>query len=194
MRIHRAARCAAVLLLLASAADAAPLTADEADALVRARWFEDMPEDRIAPLSGEAVAHLDALLRDPAEAQQHAACVELLGRAGGPGAFAALEAFAGREPVGEVEAATYRARLALPLAWGAMAQRDPRALDPLLALARADAAAPTWRFRRLDSSGVHALRRSLARTALRGSGRGGPEVEAVLSEPAPRSGGAGEGR
>ena len=149
------------------------LGANEADALVRAQWFEGMPDELIAPLSAEAVQHLGAILDDPTDTAAHAPALELLGRAGGAGGAGAYEeivAFASRTPSGDVSAAVYRAQIAVPLALGYLARGDDRAIAPLLAAA-ADTAPRSWRYLRLDERGVADERRKMAITGLALSGR-----------------------
>lgn len=169
-----------VFLSLIAALHASPaeLGADEADALVRAQWFEGIPESRLSRLSPEAVRHLGALLRDPAEREHHATTLEVLGRAGGEGAFEQVEAYARVAPVGDMPAAVYRARLALPIAYGYLARKDDRALAKLIAAVGPEAAPAAWQYRHLDASRVGVLLQKMAVTGLALSGRA--EARAAL--------------
>ncbi len=168
-----------VTWLLCGGASAAPfLDAEEAERIVRAQWFEGVPEDRIGPLTLDAVRRLAALLDDPAEADAHAPALELLGRAGGPGAYESITAYASRPLTGAVNGADYRAQLAIPLALGYLARRDERALAALIEAAGPGAAASAWTHRHLDAARTGVLRQKMAITGLALSGR--PEAHVAL--------------
>ena len=183
---------------LASPASAS-LDAEEAEALAMADWFEGVPDDRISRLTPAAVARLEAMLSDPARSLRHAAIIELLGRAGGPGVYEILAALDPAPPEGEVkgeaegevkgavdrevggevegeameevEGSVYRARLAVPLALGYLAREDDRALQRLLSKAESRRSAH-WRFRHLDEVRLAELMQMQALTGLAVSGRG----------------------
>jgi hypothetical protein len=170
----------ALFLIFALAFPAsASLDAEEAEALAMADWFEGVPDDRISRLTPAAVARLEAMLSDPAQSLRHAAIIELLGRAGGPGVYEILAALDPAPPEGEVEGevgeevegSVYRARLAVPLALGYLAREDDRALQRLLSKAESRRSA-RWRYRQLDEDRLAELMQMQALTGLAVSGRG----------------------
>jgi hypothetical protein len=150
---------------------------EEALAIVRVQWFEGIDADRIAPLSPQAVDALRSLLADPAERVSHATAIELLGRAGGAGAYEAVAEYAAEEPAGEVDGAVYRARLAVPFALGHLARSDARAVQGLLAGVQRTPVRG-WHYRQIDGSRMGRLLRTNAVSGLALSGR--PEAAAVL--------------
>jgi hypothetical protein len=158
----------------------ANLDAAEADALVRARWFEGVPADRIEPLTPDAVTRLGVLLADSAERQTHAPALELLGRAGADGAYELVAEYAADVPSGEVDRAIFRARLAIPLALGYLARRDDRALWRLIEAAGVGAAPASWHRAQLDGVRSGVLRQKMAITGLALSGR--PEAGVTLRQ------------
>jgi len=110
---------------------------------------------------------------------EHAAALELLGRAGGDGAYELVAAYAAQAPSGSIDAPTYRARLAVPLALGWLARSDDRALSILIAATKG-AADATWSYRHMDASRVADLLRRHAGSGLALSRR--PEAVARLRE------------
>jgi hypothetical protein len=170
--------CALFWILAIPAAAIANLDAAEADAIVRARWFEGVPANRIESLTPDAVRRLGVLLADPNQRQTHAPALELLGRAGADGAYELVADYADRVPSGEVDRAIFRARLAIPLALGYLARRDDRALSRLIDAADAGAAPAPWRRARRVGVRSGVLRQKMAITGLALSGR--PEAETTL--------------
>jgi len=183
-RRRRSRRPFAVWLALPAALAAAgpagaALDAGEAAELVRTTWYEGIPEDRIEPLAPDAMSFLAGVLADPARVAEHAAALELLGRAGGDGAYELVAAYAAQAPSGSIDAPTYRARLAVPLALGWLARSDDRALSILIAATKG-AADATWSYRHMDASRVADLLRRHAGSGLALSRR--PEAVARLRE------------
>jgi hypothetical protein len=161
----------------------ASLDAEAAEALAKAQWFEGIPDDRIDELSPEAILRLKSLLEDPGSSPLHAGIIEVLGRAGGSGAFEVIEEFASQAPEGEVDEARFRARLAIPLAWGYLARSDDRALARLRRDI-ADDPRRRWRHRRMNEGRIRRLMRMSTLTGLALSGR--PESRAILERLAQR--------
>lgn len=179
----RRARCRTWSLLLASCTLAVPaisyagLGVEDAERIARTTWYEGIPESAVSQLDPTAVVRLTAMLGDEAERKHHATILELLGRAGGSGAFEAISAFTESTPVGEVDNATYRARLAAPVALGLLARDDDRAWAALAY--KASRRTPRdWRYRHIDGERLGRIleRRAVAAVAL--SGR--PEAHALL--------------
>lgn len=133
------------LLLAASAATGDPVA--DAEDLVRGVYYEGLPYEQARALDDRGVARLADMLSDPAEAPHHGNVVLALGMSGHPRAFEILAAYARREPAGEVDRDTFRARSGLAPAMGHLAQDDPRALRWLLDRARARRGDPGWSFR-----------------------------------------------
>lgn len=181
MRASVRRRVLAALLLLSGALSpavaGAELDAAAADELITTTWFEGMPAERIEALAPDALAHLQAVLADPREGPHHAAALELLGRAGGPGAYEVVAAYAAAAPKGTVEGHVYRARLAVPIALGYLARRDDRALADLLA-GSAGSGDAAWSYRQLDAARVGRLLRQHAVSGLALSRR--PEAKTRL--------------
>ena len=86
-----------------------------AEGLVRAQYVEGLPYFEARDLTMAGVERLIEMLRDPAEAEHHENIVMALGISGLPQAYPALVEFEDGEVEGEVEAAEYRARRAVPL-------------------------------------------------------------------------------
>ncbi len=119
-----------------------------AEELVRVQYVEGLPYTKARKLKPAGVERLVEMLRDPAEAEHHENIVMALGISGAPPAYPALVAFQDREVEGEVDAAEYRARRALPLAMGHLAGTDPAALQFLFeAAGRPEPeSAPRWSY------------------------------------------------
>jgi hypothetical protein len=175
------------IVLASGSPVSADLDADAAEALARARWMEGIPEESLEPLTAAAQTRLAQLLADPAEAPHHAAALEIMGRAGGEGAYDAIAAYAGAQPAGVADAGLHRAQLTVPLALGHLADVDDRALEHLIALAESAPAPASWRHAHLSATRVDRLRRELAVTGLALSGRA--RAGAVLRRLAGRGGG-----
>ncbi len=159
-----------------------------AELLVRAQYVEGLPHDQARELTTpEAVERLVEMLQDPAEAEHHENIVMALGISGAPQAYPALVAFEDREVEGEVDAAEYRARRALPLAMGYLAGTDPRALQFLLEEAHREGpeSAPRWRYLYLRDQRLAGILRRAAITGVAMSGQ--PEAVAALRAPGDRA-------
>ena len=171
-----------LLLTTASSARAELGEADFAEELVRARYFEGLPYTEARELTPAGVERLVEMLRDPAEAEHHANIVMALGISGDPQAYFALARFHEHSPEGEVDAAEYRARRAIPIAMGHLARTDPRALRFLLEAARREGpeSAPRWRYRYLRDQKLAGILRRAAITGVAMSGR--PEAVASLHD------------
>ncbi len=176
--------CGLLGLLLATALPArAQLGEVElAQKLVRAHYFEGLPYSRARELTAADVDVLVEMLEDPTEAEYHANIVMALGISGSPQAYSALAQFHEDSPEGEVDAAEYRARRALPLAMGHLARSDSRAFGFLVRLVRGETTlqAPGWRYRHLARERLEGVLRRAAITGLAISGR--LEALAVLRE------------
>jgi len=169
-------------LWLCGAAIAAAAVADEvADIETRVRqvYFEGYPISTQGALASASVQRLGEMLRDPADEPYWSNIVLALGASANTDAYRYLADFAADPPEGEVSAALYQARSALPVALGQLAYDDPRAFGLVEQMAR-DTRSPGWRFQSLQGA---ALADSLRRTAVTGlalSGR--PEAAAVLDD------------
>lgn len=142
---------------------------EEAEQLVRAQWFEGLPEDEAARIGPEGAARLVEMLADPAERAHHANILIALGLCAQPGVFEAIAAWADRPRVGELDRSTFRAWQALPYALGHLAHQDPRALERLEARLLTDPA-PTWHFRHHRGARLSRQSRRAAASALALSG------------------------
>ncbi len=153
---------------------------DFAEELVRADYVEGLPYAEARELTPTGVERLVEMLRDPAEAEHHENIVMALGISGAPQAYPALVAFQDREVEGEVDAAEYRARRAVPLAMGHLARSDPRALQFLLEAARRQEpdSTPRWRYLYLREQKLAGILRRASITGVAMSGR--PEAVAAL--------------
>lgn len=177
-----------VVLLLASAGAEAADPALEAETLVHRVYYEGIPYEETQDLDARAVARLGAMLRDPSEALYHANIVMALGMSGHRDAFALLAEYAERPLSGEVDRATFRARIRLAQAMGHLARRDPRALHWLLQRAAQPATAPGWYFRQQRGDRLAVLMQEQLLTGLALSGA--PEAAAPLRRAAQRAGGS----
>ncbi len=153
---------------------------DFAEKLVRADYVEGLPYAEARELTLAGVERLVEMLRDPAEVEHHENIVMALGISGAPRAYPALVVFQDTEVEGEVDAAEYRARRALPLAMGHLARTDPRALRFLLAAARREGPepAPRWSYLYLRDQKLAGILRRAAITGVAMSGR--PKAVAAL--------------
>jgi hypothetical protein len=176
---------AAGVLLAAQAWGEASAASDPevaaAEALVRARYYEGLPEELARACSHRCAARLIEMLEDPAEISCHSNILYVLGHSTHPGAHEALAAYAEREPTGQVRGAVYNARVQLLLSLGERARWDPRALQLLferLERVEGDPKPPAWS---LGSLRGEALREVMHHGIIRGlalSGR--PEAGARL--------------
>lgn len=171
--------CAIFVLCLPSLASAQMLGADEAETLVRTRWFEALPEDDAKRIGPAGAARLMELLEDPSEGRLHANTLIALGLWSGPGALDAIAAWADTPRSGEVDRATFSAWQALPFALGHVAQSDPRAVARLET--QLDSA-PSWHFRHHRGARLVELGRRAAATCLALTGL--PTARAALDRAA----------
>lgn len=162
----------------AQGASAAPMTAAEADALVRAVYYEGLPADALARIGPEAAAHLASLLGDPNEAAVHANALLALAASDDAVAFVAIRDWAAAPRTGELDRAAFRAWQVLPYALGELAARDPRALALLRAKALGER--PAFAFGRFDAARLERMQQRAAVHGLALSGR--PAATAVLDE------------
>ena len=176
-RWSRPATCMLVACVLLVGVAVSADEADLAEALVRRQYFEGIPFAEAAAIGPAGTARLVELLGDPSEAQHHAAILEVLGISGQPGAFDAIETFAADPPSGAVSGATWRAQLAIPIALGHLARRNPRALRRLIRAS--DARRPAdWTYRSMNGA---AVRVAVHRRVILGLGlSGAPQADAVL--------------
>ena len=152
------------------------LTIAETEALVRAVYFEGLPEDESRRIGPSGAERLIEMLNDPEEASAHSNTLLALGLSGQPGAFRAMSDWASAAREGEIDRNTFRAWRVLPYALGHIAQHDRRAVVRLEALL--DAESPNWSFRHHRGARLHRLARRAAATALGLSGL--PESGAAL--------------
>jgi hypothetical protein len=169
-----------LLLTAAPPAHAQHAEAEFAEKLVRADYVEGLPYAEARDLTLAGIERLIEMLRDPAEAEHHENIVMALGISGAPQAYPALVAFQDREVEGEVDAAEYRARRAVPLAMGHLARTDRRALEFLLEAAHREGpeSAPRWRYLYLRDQKLAGILRRAAITGVAMSGQ--PEAVAEL--------------
>ncbi len=169
-----------LLLTATPPARAQLVEGDFAEELVRAQYVEGLPYAEARDLTLAGIERLIEMLRDPAEAEHHENIVMALGISGAPEAYPALVEFQDREVEGEVDAAEYRARRALPLAMGHLARTDPRALRFLLEAARREGpeSVPRWRYLYLREQKLAGILRRAAITGVAMSGQ--PEAVAAL--------------
>lgn len=168
-----------LLLLPANLALAGP--AEDAEALVRASYFEGMPHEAVAALPPEACPRLVALLADPEAAAAHANVIEALGILECPGAYDAITDYSARVGRGEVDRTTFRALRTRASAMGQLAARDDRALAWLAGRAGAPGEAARsagWSFRQHRGARLAADERRRAMDGLALSGR--PQAAAQL--------------
>jgi hypothetical protein len=150
----------------------------DAEALVRAQWYEGIPFASARAVTPDGAERLVEMLGSPDERDTHAATIEVLGIAGHAGAYEAIASYAARLPDGEITADELRGCRAVPLAMGHLAGRDPRAIGYLAAAARRDRVG--WRHGHMDEGQVAALLKELAIAGLGLSGD--PNAAAVLRE------------
>ena len=168
---------ASLLSIGPAPARAQTLSVAEAEALVRARYFEGLPEAEAARIGPEGAARLVEMLADPEEKPNHAQILLALGLCGAPDALLAIRQWRARAPqAGEIDRDAFRAWQALPYALGHLARFDRRALVDLEALMNEPA--PDWTF--LHHGGARLLRenRRAVATALEMTGL--PEARRVL--------------
>jgi hypothetical protein len=182
------------------------LTVAETETLVRARYFERMPEEDAVRIGPDGAERLVEMLFDPEEAQSHAQILLALGLCGSPAAMAAildwsethagvatfygvatldrvatLDAVASQNRhaparAGEIDRDTFRAWQALPYALGHLARFDRRAVAHLEALLIAET--PIWTFRHHRGARLRNLARRSAASSLALTGL--PEARRAL--------------
>lgn len=152
------------------------LTIEETESLVRARYYEGLPEDQIARIDEAGAERIAEMLGDPAESGAHANILLVLGMCGGHGVLEAIEDWAANLPDGELDRHAFRAWQALPYALGHLAKHDPRAVARLDA--KLSEASPRWTFRQHRGAKLHRLQRRAAATALGQTGL--PEADRAL--------------
>jgi len=174
------ARLALFAPLLALPAYAQITDVEFAQNLVRAQYFEGLPYARARQLTPAGVSILLEMLEDPAEAAYRVNIVMALGISGARSTYPALTRFYERPAQGEIHAAEYRARRAVPIALGHLAHHDPRALEYLFRAVRAKStrSPPSWRYGQIAGRRLEDVlwRASVTGTAV--SGR--PQAAAFL--------------
>lgn len=177
------------LFSMQSVAVAQMLTVAETEALVRASYFEGMPEDDAARIGPAGAERLVEMLLDPAEGRSHNQILLALGLCGSPGALAAIldwttaldgvaavDGVATLNKVATLDRNTFKAWQALPYALGHLAHSDRRAVGLLETLMNAEA--PGWTFRHYTGARLVDLARRSAATSLALTGL--PEARGAL--------------
>ena len=166
----------ALLPVAAGVAAAQTLTVAETETLVRASYFEGMPEEPASRIGPAGAERLVEMLFDPEEARNHAQILLALGLCGSPDSMSAMLAWsesldsaaaldgAAGPGVREIDRNTFKAWQALPYAFGHLARFDRRAVVHLETLIHADA--PNWTFRHHGAPRLRALARRSAATSL----------------------------
>lgn len=152
-------------LALPGQAGAQMLSVEETESLVRAVYFEGLPEQAAAAIGPEGCERLVEMLADPAERSSHGQIMVAIGICGPPGGFEAIRDWAGVERSGEIDRDTFRAWQALPFALGHLARHDARALARLEQDLNA-AEAPSWSFRHHRGARLVSQRRRAAASGL----------------------------
>lgn len=143
-----------------------------AELLVRHHYIEGLDREDASKLTDAGVAHLEAMLRDPAAVEWHGNVLIALGYRQHPGSFDAIAAYSRSQPTGEVSRAEFNARLSLPIALGFLGRTDDRALRSLLeALDERDPSPKGWSYRRIRGPALHALLQRTTISGLATSGR-----------------------
>lgn len=151
---------------------------DESEDLVRAVYFEGLPEEKARRVGANGAERLIEMLFDASESATHANILLVLGLSGQPGAFEAIADWSGLPRDGEIDRDTFKAWQALPYALGYLAEHDPRAVERLKTQLSGET--PTWTFRHHRGARIHRLGRRAAATALGMSGS--PEAGDALDE------------
>ena len=152
------------LALVSAPAGSDPGEPKSAEWLVRTPFYEGVPAELARGVTADEAARLEAWLFDSEEIAIHAAILEVLGLAGHPGAFEAIEGYAANLGPGALGPDAFRACLAIPIGLGHLADRDPRALASLWELAREPRV--NARSRHLDRAGLASLVSEMAVAAL----------------------------
>lgn len=148
---------------------------------MRRVYHEGLPLAEVQGIDDEGIAHLAALLADPAESPVHANAALAIGMSQHVDAYAALAGFAAVQAAGgKLDRHGLRAHLAVRHGMGHLARSDPRALDWLKARLSADGPAEPRSFRGLSADRLARLERRSTASALALSGR--PEAAQALLE------------
>jgi len=167
----------ALLALTApSAATAQMLTIAETEDLVRADYFEGMPQEEAMRIGPAGAQRLVEMLADPEESRSQGQILLALGLCGSPDAMAAILGWIATPRTGEIDRDTFKAWQALPYALGHLARHDRRALGQLERLMHADA--PDWTFRHHRGARLFRLARRAAANSLAETGL--PEARGAL--------------
>jgi len=199
----------AVVLFVSFAAGEAVaqmLTVPETEALVRASYFEGMPEEDAARIGPDGAERLIEMLFDPEEGRSHSHILLALGLCGWPDAMTVILGWSSNfsgvatfrqittfdqvatlnqvatldglaaPRTGEIDRDTFKAWQALPYALGHLARFDRRAVVHLEALMNAEA--PSWTFRHHRGARLRNLARRSAATSLALTGL--PEARRAL--------------
>ncbi len=146
------------------------LSVAETEELVRAHYYEGLPEEAARRIGAEGCERLLELLADPAEAEFHGQILLAMGMCAPEGAFEAMNAWADQPRSGAVDRGTYRAWQMLPFAMAYLAEEDARALADLEERLE-PGSEPHWHFRhhrgaRLVNERQRAAASCLAETGL----------------------------
>lgn len=176
----------ALSLCVSGVARAQLLSVAETEDLVRASYFEGMPEEAAARIGPAGAERLVIMLSDPEEASSHAQILLALGLCGSADSRSAILGWAARladvasagrvTPSGrgeagrliEIDRDTFKAWQALPHALGSLAKFEPLGVADLEAWM--DAEAPDWTFRQFEGARLRDLARRSAATSLARTG------------------------
>jgi hypothetical protein len=175
-RVARVALVALLALAAPGAATAQMLTIAETEDLVRAEYFEGMPEEEAMWIGPAGARRLVEMLTDPEESRSHGQILLALGLCGSPDAMAAIVGRIEMPRTGEIDRDTFKAWQALPYALGHLARHDRRAIGQLERLMNADA--PDWTFRHHRGARLFRLARRAAANSLAETGL--PEARGAL--------------
>ncbi len=164
------------VLALAGVASAQNLSVEETEQLVRAVYFEGMPEESASRIGPAGAQRLVEMLADPEERASHGQIMLALGLCGSPAAMAAIEDWIARPRPREIDREAFRAWQSVPFALGHLAQFDPLALSRLERLMNEDT--PDWTFRHYRGARLRRLARDSAATSLAETGL--PEARRML--------------
>ena len=171
---------AGIVLLGSSPAIAQTLSVEETENLVRAMYFEGMPEDEATRIGPEGAARLIEMLEDPNERASHGQILLALGLCGAPDALPAIvlwiDQLSDAGANGEIDRSLFKAWQALPFALGHLSRFDRRALRPLEEMMQDES--PNWTFRRHDGPKLRRLAHRAAATSLAETGL--PEARRAL--------------
>ncbi|MCP4906878.1 MAG: hypothetical protein GY910_18045 [bacterium] len=164
-RLAAAAWAVGLILTAPGGLAAQTLSLEETESLVRALYYEGMPEERAERIGPAGCVRLLEMLTDPGESRSHGQILVAIGLCGPPGGFEAIRDWAEAPRSGEVDRATFRAWQALPFALGHLARHDRRALTGLERRLN-DAELPDWTFRHHRGARLLSQSRRSAATCL----------------------------